>query len=334
MSNNTDSGVDFAYAMPESIAKALGSQGFAEAARAFQSIGGDEVSSAMRAQLNLVMPQAERVVTASDIEKELAEFISRAGMSSGSQVDQARALLNSLVGRPYSSIGNLSSLLEQLNGSAQGANSLSDAETTEQRITRLWTQIEEQSRQIDDGWRALAPYATEEQRRERAELQDNLAQANTPQERLAATQAISQFDQNNLPQVIEAAERSGNHRAAEEGRAIMPAVEGRADNIRALNSAYSSLADRSVNNTAYEAPATVNSASDRNSSAPVNEPLRVSSNLFGGSSSAATAAQPNNLTNNQDTTRLAYADAAEGQFVPLQPTPAAAMAANGQSAQL
>ncbi len=72
VSNTTDSGSDFTYAMPDSIADVLASQGFSEAARVFQSIGGDAVPQAMRAQLSMALP--ERTVTPDDVQQEIDEM--------------------------------------------------------------------------------------------------------------------------------------------------------------------------------------------------------------------------------------------------------------------
>lgn len=334
VSNITDSGVDFAYDMPESIVAALGSQGFAEAARAFQSIAGDEVPAAMRSQISLVIPQAERVVTTDDVQKEIDEFILRVGASSGSLVDQARAMLTGLVGKPYSSLTGMASALERLTSLAQSANSLSDPETPEARLLAIQNQIND----IYENQRRLLDQALQEGRITQDQHDRAYAAIGEAQQANATygagseqAQAANAKAESIISPIAEGMNRSeaGSGDALQSNQADIRSLDSEARGIQSVRAAERAASTENRNSLAADSylPANNSNINDYDG--------RQANNIIstGGMFASAANANVSNApvqANESAQTRLAYAEASEGQFVPLQPTPAAVVNSGNQ----
>lgn len=333
VSNNTDSGVDFAYGMPESIVAALGSQGFAEAARAFQSIGGDEVPAAMRSQISLVIPQAERLVTTDDVQKEIDEFMLRVGASSGSLVDQARAMLSSLVGKPYSSLTGMASTLERLTSLAQSANSLSDPETPEARLLAIQNQIND----IYENQRRLLDQALQEGRITQEQHDRAYAAIGEAQQANATygagseqAQAANAKVEGIISPIADGMNRheAGSGDELQSNQADIRTLDAKARDIRTARATERAASVENRNTVAADSYALADNGNSNDSTG-----RQVNTISTGGMFASAENANLSNVSaqaNESSQVRLAYAEASEGQFVPLQPTPAAAVNSGSQ----
>lgn len=246
MSNTTNSELDLTYAMPESIANVLGSAGFAEAARAFQynNIGG-AVPEAIRATLMMFDEDEQQLQAA--IERASRDIVADAGnMNADSSVIAALALIGQ-----STSVSSVESArrkaLDMIDAARDRLNNISDPDTPEERINRLWQRIDALTRQIDD---VLDDVSTPAERARREAAADRLAQARenhrlavesgdpvriaaTSRELTAAGENVTNVDRD----VVTAATGDGRL-SRETGNGVLRNIDDRSAGFQELGNAY------------------------------------------------------------------------------------------------
>lgn len=152
----------------------LNMSGFAEAAAALYVAGAaTEVPAAMRAQLDLVVNNR-----ASELQKAIDAAVSDITARAGSFLNDPniQQAINSLLSSASQSdlMSRIANAQRDLDRAQDRAQDVNDVETPEQHISRLWAQIDELTRKIDD---VLDDVVTPEERARREAAAERLANA-------------------------------------------------------------------------------------------------------------------------------------------------------------